>query len=349
VRAIGVGLANGHRRAGQALLSLALLAGLAACGGGGGSDAGQGLRVCLVTNSDGLAPHSLNQLAAAGARVAAPSVQVIESHAASDYLGNLQRCSAARPDLVVAVSSDMATAVWRSAQLHTNLRYALVDAIPIDDNGQPAELNNVAELLFKAQEPGYLTGVLAGLLEKQKIGSATHNTLGILGFNHSPAVDPYIAGYVAGARAVDPTVAFKVTYSDSPDPAFCKQLGITQISGGSDILFEVTGHCASGYIDAAYDASAYAIGSDIDEAYLSPAVISSAVKRVDRAVVLTIQQIASGKFKAGKQLFGLKEDAVTFSTPSSVVPQDIINQVLDRKASIRSGALTPPDILPPGI
>jgi basic membrane protein A len=302
-----------------------------------------------VTNSDGLAPHSLSQVAAAGARSASPSVQLIESHAASDYLGNLQRCAANRPDLTIAVSADMATAVWRSAQLHTNLHYALVDAVPIDDNGRPVDLNNVSELLFKQQEPAYLAGILAGLIEKQKIGSATHNTLGILGFNHSPAVDAYIAGYVAGARAVDPTVAFKVTYSDSQDPAFCKQLGITQISGGADILFEVTGHCASGYIDAAYDASTYAIGSDVDEAYLSPAVITSAVKRVDRAVAISIQQVAAGKFKAGKQLLGLHEDAVNFSTPSSVVPQDIINQALDRKASIRSGALTPPDTVPPGI
>ena len=157
----------------------------------------------------------MNQLAAAGARGAGPPVQVIESHAASDYLANLQRCAADRSGLIVAVSADMATSVWRSAQLHTNLHYALVDAVPIDDNGQPVELNNVAELLFKEQEPGYMVGVLAGLIEKQKIGSATHNTLGILGFNHATATDTYIAGYVGGARAVDPGVIFKITYSDS--------------------------------------------------------------------------------------------------------------------------------------
>lgn len=302
-----------------------------------------------MTNSDGLAPHSINQAVVAGARGTGPPVQVIESHTASDYLGNLQRCAVLRPGLIIAVSADMATAVWRSAQLHTNLHYALLDAVPIDDNGQPADLANVSELLFKQQEPGYLLGILAGLIEKQKIGSATHNTLGVLGFNHALATDSYIAGYVAGARAVDPTVAFKIAYSDSQDPAFCKQLGIGQISGGADILFEVTGHCASGYIDAAYDASAYAIGSDVDEAYLSPAVISSAVKRFDRAVAIVIRQTVDGRFKAGQQLLGLKEDAVTFSTPSSVVPQDIINQVLDRKASIRSGSLTPPDTIPPGI
>ena len=320
--AIGVRPAKGLSPAGLALLGIALLGTLTACSNGNGPQSAQGTHACVVTNSDGLAPHSLNQLAAAGARSAAPSVQLIESHAASDYLGNLQRCAASRPDLIVALSTDMATAVWRSAQLHTNLHYALVDAVPIDDNGQPAELNNVAELLFREQEPGYLVGVLAGLMEKQKVGSATHNTLGILGLNHSPGIDRYIAGYVAGARSVDSTVAFKVTYSDSQDPAFCKQLGITQISGGADILFELTGHCASGYIDAAYDASTYAIGSDLDEAYISPAVITSALKRVDRAVALAVQQAASGKFKPGKQEFGLHEDAVTFSTPSSVVPQD---------------------------
>ena len=302
-----------------------------------------------MTNAEGLAPHSINQLVSAGARGTAASFQVIESREASDYLGNLQRCADLHPALVIAVSPDMSTAVWRSAQLHPGVHYALVDATPVDDNGQTVELNNVADVLFKMQESGYLVGVLAGLMEKQKIGAATHNTLGILGMNHGPAVDPYIAGFVAGARSVDAGVNFKIAYSDSQDPAFCKQLGITQISAGADILFEVTGHCATGYIDAAYDSSAYAIGSGTDQAYVSPAVISSAVKGFDRAVALTVQQVAAGKFSPGKRLFGLREDAITFSTPSSVVPQDIINQVLDRKAGIRSGALTPPDTLPPGI
>jgi basic membrane protein A and related proteins len=334
---------------------MARLAGLtvmflvAACSGPSGTPAASGVGVCLVTNADGLAPHSFNQLAASGARASTRMVRVIESHAASDYLGNLQRCVDSHPALIIAVSPDMSTAVWRSAQLHGNLKYALVDATPVDDNGQPAELSNVADLLFKQQEAGYLVGVMAGLLEKEKVGSATHNTLGVLGSNHGQVVDSYIAGYVAGVRDVDPTASFKVTYSDSQDPAFCKQLGITQISGGADILFEVTGHCATGYIDAAYDASAYAIGSDMDEASLSPAVITSGIKRVDRVVALIIQQVAAGSFKAGKHVYGMHEDATDFTTPSSIVPQDIINQVLDRKAKIRSGALTPPDTLPPGI
>src|SRR3989442_3675386 len=225
----------------------------------------------------------------------------------------------------------MATAVGRAAKLHPGQRFALVDAMPVDDDGQSLDLGNVTDLLFKAQEPGFLVGALAGLMEKNKVGSAAHNVLGILGSNHSPAVDAYIAGYIAGAKSVDPGLAWKITYSDSQDTAFCKQLGITQISAGADILFEVTGRCASGYIDAAYDASAYAIGSDNDQAYVSPAVISSAIKRVDRAVALTVQRLQSGQFKAGQQGVSFQDHATGFSTPSSVVPPQLIDQVLENR------------------
>ena len=332
------------------LLALALAGGVvSSCGGASAPPGTARTHVCVATNADGLAAHTFNRLALDGARSAGAHVDVVASRAASEYLASLQRCAAGKPDLVIAISPDMATAVWRAAQLHVDQKFALVDATPIDDNGQPVDLGNVTDLLFKEQEPAYLVGALAGLLEKNKVGNATHNVLGVLGSNHGPAVDPYIAGYVAGARDVDPGVILKITYSDSQDPAFCKQLGITQISAGADILFEVTGRCASGYIDAAYDASAYAIGSNNDEAFLSPAVITSALKRVDRVVSLTIQRLQSGQFRPGKQVFSVQDDATSFSMPSSVVPQDIINQVLDLRGKIRSGAIVPPDIVPPGI
>jgi len=325
-----------------------LLAGLvAACSEPSASPRSAKTHVCIATNADALNAHSFNQLAVSGAQGASAQLQVVASHAASDYLSSLQRCAAAHPDLVIAISPDMATAVWRAAQLHGNQKFALVDAAPVDDNGQSVDLGNVADLLFNEQEPGYLVGALAGLMEKEKVGNASHNVLGILGANHGPAIDRYIAGYIAGARSVDPGVIVKITYSDSQDPAFCKQLGITQISGGADIVFEVTGRCASGYIDAAYDASAYAIGSDNDEAYVSPAVITSALKRVDHVVELTIQRLQAGQFRPGQQIFSLQDDATSFSMPSSIVPQDVINQVLDIKIKIRNGAITPPDTIPP--
>jgi basic membrane protein A len=328
---------------------LALAVVLSSCGGPSGPQEAARTHVCIASNTEGPAPHTFNQQAIDGARGAGAAVQVIASKTATEYLSSLQRCVAAKPDLIIAVSADMAGAVGRAAQQNADQKFALVDAAPVDDNGQEATLANVTDLLFRQQEPAYLVGAIAGLMEKQKIGSASHNVIGILGSNHGPAVDPYIAGFVAGARAVDPGVIFKITYSDSQETSFCKQLGITQISAGADFLFEVTGRCASGYIDAAYDAQGYAIGSNNDQAFVSPAVITSALKRVDRAVALTIQRLQAGQFRSGKQVFSLQDDAVGFSTPSSVVPQDIINQVLEIKTKIRQGTITPSETVPPGV
>ena len=327
---------------------LVILAACAACTNGTPAQ-DSGLHVCVAPTADGPVPHTFNRLAVDGAQLAGASVQVVTSRAASYYVASLERCAAARPALVIGISSDMAPALVRAAQHYPNQRFALIDATPVDDSGQPVELNNVASVLFNEQEPGYLVGALAGYLEKNKVGSASHGVLGILGSNHGPNVDPYIAGFIAGAHAVDPDLQLKVTYSDSQDTAFCKQLGITQISSGADILFEVTGRCAPGYIDAAYDAGAYAIGSDNDMAYASPAVITSALKRVDKAVEILVHRLQSGQFKSGNEELSTQDDATGFSTPSSVVPQEIINEVLDLRAQIRRGAITAPSAIPPGI
>ncbi len=331
-----------------AVLIVALI--LGACGPGAPpSGSGHSTSVCLVTTTQGVNDHGFNQLALQGAQAAGATVRVTPSRTTDDYLPNLQKCAAAQPDLTIAVSTQMANAVWHAATQHTDRRFILVDAEPVDDAQQAQRLTNVESLLFNAQEAGYLVGALTGLMEQQKVGAASHNVVGVLGTNHRPAIDAYIAGFVVGARFVDPTIKFQLTYSDTDDVAACKQIGIGQIAKGADVLFEVTGRCAAGYIDAAYDAAAYAIGSDSDLAYLSPAVITSALKRVDHVVALAIGDLRDGTFKSGPQVYSLKDDAVGYSTPSSVVPQGVINQLMDIRDKIRSGSIVPPDTIPPGV
>jgi hypothetical protein len=45
----------------------------------------------------------------------------------------------------------------------------------------------------------------------------------------------------------------------------------------------------------------------------------------------------------------VQDDATGFSMPSSIVPQDVINQVLDLRVKIRNGVIVPPDTIPPGV
>ena len=68
----------------------------------------------------------------------------------------------------------------------------------------------------------------------------------------------------------------------------------------------------------------------------------------DQAVAITVRGLKNGQFKSGKQVFSLQQDATGFSMPSSVVPQEIINQVIELRTRIHNGDLTPPETIPPG-
>ena len=78
-------------------------------------------------------------------------------------------------------------------------------------------------------------------------------------------------------------------------------------------------------------------------------MITSALKRVDHVVGLTVQRLEAGQFRGGQQIFSVQEDATGFTMPSSIVPQDVINQVLDIRVKIRNGVIVPPDTIPPGV
>lgn len=303
--------------------------------------------VCLVTSADP-ADVGLNQLAVAGAAAAHVELGVIDSRVPAEYAANLEKCASATPDLTVALAGGMAGATWQVARRHPSLRFALVDAVPTDEHGQAATLSNVADLLFKEQEAGYLVGVLAGMMETMQVGTAVHNRVGGLGATRAPASQRYLAGFIAGARAVDPSVGLRVDWTQLADQAGCKALGRAQLQNQADILFAAAGACGPGYIEAAYDGHAYAIGSDADQAPLSPAIITSAVKRIDRAVQLTLQRLAAGTFTPGPQYFGLADDATGFAQPSSVVPQTILIQLGTVRAAIVAGTIVPPATLPPG-
>jgi len=304
--------------------------------------------VCLVTSA-GPGSETLNQSAQDGIAASHAVSDVVESPVAAVYAANLERCATGRADLTVALSAGMAGAIGQVARRHPSLRFALVDAIATDDQGQPADLPNVTDLVFKEQEAGYLVGVLAGLMESMKVGRAVHNRVGGFGVSNAPASQRYLAGFIAGARSVNPNVVVKLDWTAVTDQAGCKAIGTAQVRTQVDILFQAGVPCGPSYIEAAYDGHAYAIGSGDDQATLSPAVITSAVKRVDRALQLTLERLAAGAFTAGPVYFGVAEDAMGFAQPSSVVPQSILIQLGRVQADIRAGTVTPPAVIPAGI
>src|SRR4249920_3673199 len=311
-----------------AVTAVALLA--AACGGGdsgsstpaagSGGSGGKVYKIGLVTDIGGLDDKSFNHLAFVGIQRAKSQLgidfKVLESHQESEYVPNLQSLAAAHYDLIIAVGFLMDGAIKQVGKAFPTTNFAIIDDAPT-----PA-LANVQGLLFKEQESGYLAGYLAALMSKT-------GTVSTVGGQKIPPVDHYIAGYQAGAKAADPGIKTLNDYSNSfTDTAKCKQLALNQISQGSDVVFQVAGGCGLGALDAAKEKGVWGIGVDADQSYLGAQVLTSAMKRVDTSVYLTIQQVLAGKFAGGTNaVFSLKNNGVGLGKISPKVPTADVKKV----------------------
>lgn len=309
------------------------------------------LTIGLVTDVGGLHDRSYNHLADLGLMEAASRwgirYRALESRSENDYVPFLTRFVTDRMALIIAIGFSMRSAVYQVASVHPEIKFALVDATPMDAGGSLHALPNVADLYFKEQESGYLVGVIAGLMEKQHVGKAVHGSIGYLGGAVIPQVTRYLAGYVAGAHRVDPTLRVTGDYApDFTDRQAGEAYGNRQISEGSDILFQVAAQTGLGYLDAAQRHGVYGIGVDTDQSYLGPVVITSAIKKVDVAVRLTVASVIKGTFSGGDHHYGLKEGATGFAPPSSVVPRSIVAQADAYARKIARGTIVPPTQTP---
>ncbi|MGI8827080.1 MAG: BMP family lipoprotein [Chloroflexota bacterium] len=335
---------------GIALLLATMIVTPAAARGVAHHTAAHAFTVGLVTDVGGINDKSFNHLAYLGFQQAGTLYHIkgtyVESHAPTDYVPNLTYYARQGTGLTIGVGFLMASAMYQVARQFPHRKFAIIDSAPADAKGNPHNLKNVANLFFKEQESGYLVGVLSGLMEKDHVGRAMHNTIGYMGGVSIPPVNRYIAGYIQGARKVDPTIGIRGNYSQSfIDQAKGKQIGLQQISSGTDILFAVAGSSGLGYLEAAHERSVYGIGVDADQGGLGPYVITSALKKVDVAVRLIIRQAQTGHFRAGDHLFSLKNSGTGFAPPARIVPRSIISQVNVYRRLILSGKIVPTTVI----
>jgi basic membrane protein A len=333
-----------------ALAAVALA--VAGCGGGeeaeetgGGGAAQETIRVGLVTDVGQLNDRGFNQLAHEGVQQAEKELgiesRVLESASDSDYVPNMTQLAEDGFDLIIGVGFAQGEAVATVAQEFPATRFAIID---VDQTSLPGTPANVVGLLFQEEQVGYLTGYLAALVAKDQ-GA---NTISSVGGMKEPPVDRFIAGYQAGAKDAVPGIELLNGYSqDWDDLAKCKEVALDQLARGSKIVFQVAGGCGLGALDAAKEKGAWGIGVDADQSFLGPHILTSAQKKVDQAVLLTIESIVDGTWKGGtNSVFGLAQDGVGLGTVSPKVPQATLEQVEGLKQRIVAGEIEIPTTVP---
>jgi len=331
------------------LLSIAFITVMVATSCGALGVGGSSIKVGLVTDVGGLNDKSFNALANQG-RLDAQSqlgvtTSVIESKKQEDYVPNLTTFAQQNYDLVIGVGFLMTNATWTVAKQFPNVKFAIIDGVSANAKGDTENLPNVANLFFKEQEAGYLVGVIAATMAKNKVGKATHNTVCSMGGIPIPPVDHYIAGYQDAVKTISPTTTILNGYSnDFVDQAKGKEVGLNHISKGCDILFQVAGGSGLGYIAAAKEKGVYAIGVDADQKDAAPGtVITSALKRVNKAVFDTTKAVKDGKYAAGDNFFSATNDGIGFGTLDAIVPADAKSAADQALADIKSGKIKPKD------
>lgn len=297
-------------------------------------------KVGLVTDVGGINDHSFNQMAYEGLQRAAKelgvTVNVIQSKQMTDYVPNLTNFAQQGYNLIIAVGFMMHDAVEEVSQKFPDTKFMIIDS-------EVTDRPNVSSAMFKTEQCGYLVGAMAGLMEKEKAGKVKGtNVIGVVGGMQIPPVDSYIAGYQQGAKAVNPDVKVIVNYTNNfNDPAAGKQMALTEISQGAEIIFQVAGGTGDGVIKAAQEKNVYAIGVDADQSYLAPDnVLTSAMKRVDVATFDIIKDTLNGNFKSGIVYFDLKNDGVGIGKVNKDVPQSIVDKVNQLAQDIKDGKIT---------
>jgi basic membrane protein A and related proteins len=321
------------------LVGVSLLA--AGSPGAGRAANAKTLKVGMVTDSSGLNDRGFNHLAYVGLQQAQKRLgitfHVAESRSTADYIPNLASFARQGYDLVVGVGYTEIGAMGAVAKRFPKTRFAIVDVANGDLGGKP---KNVLGLLFREEQVGYLAGYLAGLEAKRKPGK---DVVSSVAGEKQPPVDRFVAGYQAGARKADPGITVVNAYSqDFDDQAKCKSIALNQISAGSLAVFAVAGGCGLGALDAARERHVWGIGVDADQSFLGPQILTSATKKVDRAVFLAVSSVQKGTFRGGNAVYGLREGGVGLGKISARVPKADVAAVNRIKAQIVAGKIVPP-------
>jgi basic membrane lipoprotein Med (substrate-binding protein (PBP1-ABC) superfamily) len=166
-------------------------------------------------------------------------------------------------DLVIAHGTQYGTSLFEIAPDFPETSFAWGTAV---DTGKEAGLENIFAYEARAEEGGFVGGVLAANLSESGV-------IGVVGPVEAGDAKLYIDGFVAGAMSANPNAQVNVSYTGSfGDTALAAEAANTHISAGADVL---TGSAQQvvGAIGVASEQGVPWIGTQSDQSTLAPEIV----------------------------------------------------------------------------
>ncbi len=307
--------------------------------------------VGMVTDVGGVDDKSFNQSAWEGVQAygkehnlkKGDGFDYLQSASDADYETNLNNLIRRDFNLVFGIGFMMADAIEAVATENPDNHFALIDAEVKDEN--------VVSVLFKEQEGAFLAGVAAAKMSKS-------GKIGFVGGVDIPVINRFEAGFVEGAKAVNPDIEIQRNYTGAFDKADLGKIAANSMySSGVDIIFHAAGATGNGVFSEAKErkakdpnANVWVIGVDADQ-YDEGKVddktnitLTSMLKGVNEAVVDISNKAKNGEFPGGTTVvYGLAEDGVKLADSRGAIPADVQAVIDEYKEKIASGEIVVPE------
>jgi basic membrane protein A len=314
-------------------------------------------KACQVSDTGGIDDNSFNENAWNGLQAAALRFQAeakfLESRTAADYEKNINQFLSEKCDMIVTVGFLLGDATKAAAEANPNTRFAIVDYAY-----DPA-LPNVEGLVYTTAEAAMLAGYVSAGMSK----SGILGTFG--GINIGGPVTDFMDGFVAGANFYNQEKGTKVRVlgwdavkkegsftGDFESLDNAKQLTISMLQEGADVILPVGGPIGGGAYAALQESAAEDMGIGVDVDWTESAsqytdvLLTSILKKIDVSVAAAVEHAVKGEpalpvFVSTAANGGV--DIAPYHDFDAKVPAELKSGVDALKGKIISGEVKPSD------
>ena len=260
--------------------------------------------------------------------------------AGGDSASQIQSLLDRQVDIIIGVGFQFQEAIVSAATARPDVRFIGVDQL------NPDRLANFVAISFRDDQVGFLAGATAALL------SDSGTVAVIAGPTSVPPVVAIADGFEAGARHISPESTVLRHHFDSfNDPQAGAAQATAFIAEGADVVFGAAGATGSGSTRSAAASGALVIGVDQDEYYTTFAggsevganrLVTSAIKRVDLGVFLTIAAMSQSGIEGGDFVLDAANGGVTYAPfHEAEVPDEVAARLNDLRLGLASGDIDP--------
>lgn len=299
------------------------------------------LKIGIIFDNLGIENSKLNKLAWDGVSSFAKFINLpsgnysYEKVASDDDLnGPFEKMDIANKDIVIANGFIFNEVIEKYAKMYPNKQFVIIDDI--------TERANATNVSFKEEEGSFLAGVAAGLKAKE-IGASKVGFIGGMDFG---LIQKFEAGFEAGVKAVAPNMELIIQYIGTfTESVIAKSEAAKMYDNGVAIIYHASGPAGLGVIEEAKSRTikgqeAWVIGVDYDQydegiySMGKSVVLTSMIKRIDRAVFNVCDLAEDGKLNKGTLLLGLYEDGIGFPELNPNLSADIKKKIYDYEGDV---------------